>query len=217
MILTERLQTIATMVDKGSVVADIGTDHAYLPVFLIQQGICGKALACDINPLPLEKGNQNIIFNHLQDKIETRLCDGLNGIGEDEADTFIMAGMGADVIIHILSSCEYIANEKYTLIIQPMTRYYTLTQWLYENGFEIKEQKCTHEGKRPYTIMKIKYIGKKTPYTESDLYLGSMDTNDEECKIFLSNEIRKLNKRVLGEKGLEEVINILEETVNDSK
>ena len=64
MILTERLQTIATMVDKGSVVADIGTDHAYLPVFLIQQGICGKALACDINPLPLEKGNQNIIFNH---------------------------------------------------------------------------------------------------------------------------------------------------------
>lgn len=65
--------------------------------------------------------------------------------------------------------------------------------------------------------MKIKYTGKKTPYTESDLYLGSMDTNDEECKIFLSNEIRKLNKRVLGEKGLEEVINVLEKKVNDSK
>lgn len=217
MILTERLQAIANMVDKGSVVADIGTDHAYLPVFLIQQGICEKALACDINPAPLEKGNQNIIFNHLQDKIKTRLCDGLNGIEPNEADTFIIAGMGADVIIHILSSCPYIFDEKYTLIIQPMTRYYNLTKWLYENGFEISEQICTHEGRRPYTIMKIKYSGKKTPYSQSDLYLGNMDTSDPECKNFLLGEVHKLKKRVMGDKNLREVLEVLEEKLNDSK
>lgn len=211
MILTERLQAIANMVDKGSVVADIGTDHAYLPVFLIQQGICEKALACDINPAPLEKGNQNIIFNHLQDKIKTRLCDGLNGIKENEADTFIIAGMGADVIIHILSSCPYIFDEKYTLIIQPMTRYYSLTKWLYENGFEILEQSCTHEGRRPYTILKIKYSDKKTPYSKSDLYLGNMDTNDPECKNFLLGEVHKLRKRVMGDESLKEVLEVLEE------
>lgn len=217
MILTERLQAIANMVDKGSVVADIGTDHAYLPVFLIQQGICEKALACDINPAPLEKGNQNIVFNHLQDKIKTRLCDGLDGIKEDEADTFIIAGMGADVIIHILSGCPYIFDEKYTLIIQPMTRYYSLTKWLYENGFEILEQSCTHEGRRPYTIMKIKYSGKKTPYSQGDLYLGNMDTSDPECKNFLLGEVHKLRKRVLGDENLKEVLEVLEEKLNDSK
>ena len=206
MILKERLALACSMVDRGSVVADIGTDHGYVPVYLLQNGICNKAFACDIKEGPLKKGQENITFNHLEDKIETRLSDGLQGIKEGEADTFIICGMGADVIIHILSSCPYICNESYTLIIQPMSKYYTLIQWLYENKFEIIKHKCTHEGDRHYTVMKIKYTGKEKSFTTAKTYLGSMDLDDNECREFLKKEISKAEKRALGDKSLVPVI-----------
>ncbi|MGN1126645.1 MAG: class I SAM-dependent methyltransferase, partial [Ruminococcus sp.] len=117
MILPKRLSLIASMVDEGAVVADIGTDHAHLPIFLVQSKICPSALACDIKESPLETGRQNIEFCHLEDKIKTRLSDGLSSIKSNEADTFTIAGMGGDMIIHILSSCPYIFDKKYTLIL----------------------------------------------------------------------------------------------------
>lgn len=199
------------MVDRGSVVADIGTDHAYLPVYLVESGICDKAFACDIKRGPLEKGQQNIIINNLEDKIETRLSDGLQGIKENEADTFIICGMGADVIIHILSSCPYICNEKYTLIIQPMSKYYTLIEWLYNNKFHITTHKCTHEGERNYTVFKVKYTGKEKNFSTSDTYIGNMDLKDTESRMFLEKEILKAEKRSIGDKSLLSVIEELKE------
>ena len=106
MILPKRLSLIASMVDRGAVVADIGTDHAHLPIYLVNNNVCPSALACDIKESPLETGRQNIVLCHLEDKIQTRLSDGLSNIKSNEADTFTIAGMGGDMIIHILSSRE---------------------------------------------------------------------------------------------------------------
>ena len=211
MVLKERLGLAASMVDKDHIPADIGTDHAYLPVYLVQKGICRRAFACDIKNDPLEKGRQNIALNHLEDKIETRLSDGLKGVGENEADTFIMCGMGADVIIHILSSCPYIFNERYTLIIQPMSKYYTLIEWLYKNGFHIILHRCTSEGERNYTVFKAKYVGKVKEFSPADTYMGKMDLQDSECRKFLKKEILKAEKRSLGDKSLLPLINELKE------
>ncbi len=214
--LTPRLSLAAEMVDKGSIVADIGTDHGYLPVYLVRQGICPRAIACDIKALPLEKGRENIAFYHLQDKIETRLSDGLAGINENEADTFTIAGMGADVIIHILSSCPYIKNEKYTLIIQPMSRYYELTKWLFENQFEILIQRCVSEGKRHYTVMKVRFKGKTdcSPcYSPTDIYTGAMDLKNNENILFLKSEIVKAERRALGDKSLVPLIDKLKNLI----
>lgn len=209
MVLQNRLALIASMVERGSVVADIGTDHAYLPVFLVQNNICPKAFACDIKEAPLEKGIQNISFNHLENKIEARLSDGLAGIKEGEADTFTIAGMGADVIIHILSSCPYIKDSRYTLIIQPMSRYYTLIRWLYENGFKITEHKCTSEGQRHYTVIKVQYSGNETAFTDTDTYLGKMNLANSECRTFLQTEILRAEKRAIGDNSLLHTINEL--------
>ncbi|MCH5201679.1 MAG: SAM-dependent methyltransferase [Oscillospiraceae bacterium] len=217
MSLTPRLFVVASMVDKGAVVADIGTDHAYLPVYLIQNGICKKAFACDIKSSPLEKGRQNIIFNHLEDKIETRLSDGLAGIDSNEADTFTIAGMGADVIIHILSSCPYIRNKKYTIIIQPMSKYYILTKWLFENGFSIEKQQCVTEGQRHYTVIKIRYSGEDIIFSPTDIYTGKMDLQDKECRTFLEMEIAKAEKRALGDNTLIPVIDNLKKILQQYK
>ncbi|MBQ9673417.1 MAG: SAM-dependent methyltransferase [Ruminococcus sp.] len=211
--LPNRLRLIASMVKHGSVVADIGTDHAYLPVYLVKENICPRALACDIRPLPLEKGRQNISLNHLEDKIETRLSDGLNAISKGEADTFTIAGMGADVLIHILSSCDYIKSDRYTLIIQPMSRYYELITWLYQNGFVIENQKCTHEGNRRYTVIKARYTGQKNDFSEADTYIGAMDLEDSECREFLQGEIKKAERRAIGNPELKPTIEELKENL----
>lgn len=211
MILPKRLSLIASMVDRGAVVADIGTDHAHLPIFLVQQGICPSALACDIKESPLETGRQNIELCHLEDKIQTRLSDGLSSIKSNEADTFTIAGMGGDMIIHILSSCPYIFDDKYTLILQPMTKYPTLMGWLFDNGFEILRQECTHEGKHCYTVIKACFRGEKILHEPEDEFLGKLDLSEEENRLFLIKEIKKAEKRSIGDPTLVPVVEKLKE------
>ena len=211
MILPKRLSLIASMVDDGAVVADIGTDHAHLPIFLVQSKVCPSALACDIKELPLESGRRNIELCHLEDKIKTRLSDGLSNIKANEADTFTIAGMGGDMIIHILSSCPYIFDSKYTLILQPMTKYHTLMSWLFDNGFEIIRQECTHEGKHCYTVVKVRFRGEKIPHTPEDEFLGKLDLSNEENRLFLIKEIKKAEKRSIGDPSVKPVVKKLKE------
>lgn len=211
MILPKRLSLIASMVDRGAVVADIGTDHAHLPIYLVNNNVCPSALACDIKESPLESGRQNIVLCHLEDKIQTRLSDGLSNIKSNEADTFTIAGMGGDMIIHILSSCPYIFDDKYTLILQPMTKYPTLMGWLFDNGFEIIRQECIHEGKHCYTVIKACFSGEKIPHEPEDEFLGKLDLSEEENRLFLIKEIRKAEKRSIGDPTLVPVVEKLKE------
>ena len=211
MILPKRLSLIASMVDRGAVVADIGTDHAHLPIYLVNNNVCPSALACDIKESPLETGRQNIALCHLEDKIQTRLSDGLSNIKSNEADTFTIAGMGGDMIIHILSSCPYIFDDKYTLILQPMTKYPTLMGWLFDNGFEIIRQECIHEGKHCYTVIKACFSGEKIPHEPEDEFLGKLDLSEEENRFFLIKEIKKAEKRSIGDPNLVPVVEILKE------
>ena len=211
MILTKRLSLIASMVDRGAVVADIGTDHAHLPIYLVNNNVCPSALACDIKESPLETGRQNIVLCHLEDKIQTRLSDGLSNIKSNEADTFTIAGMGGDMIIHILSSCPYIFDDKYTLILQPMTKYPTLMGWLFDNGFEILRQECIHEGKHCYTVIKACFSGEKIPHEPEDEFLGKLDLSEEENRLFLIKEIKKAEKRSIGDPTLVPVVEKLKE------
>lgn len=211
MILPKRLSLIASMVDRGAVVADIGTDHAHLPIYLVNNNVCSSALACDIKESPLETGRQNIVLCHLEDKIQTRISDGLSNIKSNEADTFTIAGMGGDMIIHILSSCPYIFDDKYTLILQPMTKYPTLMGWLFDNGFEILRQECIHEGKHCYTVIKACFSGEKIPHEPEDEFLGKLDLSEEENRLFLIKEIKKAEKRSIGDPTLVPVVEKLKE------
>ena len=96
--LSHRLETIASFVPKGSIVADIGTDHGYIPIWLLQQKIAVKAIAMDIGEGPLKRAREHIVLYGLEDLIETRLSNGLSGLYPKEADTVVIAGMGGELI-----------------------------------------------------------------------------------------------------------------------
>ena len=102
--LPERLETIISMVPKCDTAADIGCDHAYVSIALVERGIAKRAIACDINAGPLKHAEENIRTAGVEEKIETRLCDGLSGVKAGEADTVIIAGMG-DLRIFRITYC----------------------------------------------------------------------------------------------------------------
>lgn len=151
--LTPRLQTIAEKVDKGSIVADIGTDHGYIPIYLIENGISTKAIAADINKGPLDNARKQILLYNYQDKIETRLGNGLDVITLGEIDTIIIAGMGGLLIRDILTDNLATAKNAKKLILQPMVAQADLRKWLVDNGFKIIDEQLAKEGHKYYEIL----------------------------------------------------------------
>ena len=140
--LDKRLLLCASFVRENCTLADIGTDHAYLPIWLVKNGIINSALACDINEGPLNSGKADVDRFELSDKITLRLSDGLKNVNENEADDIVIAGMGGELITKILSECEWAKTKGKHFILQPMTKCEVLISWLCENGFEIIEQKA---------------------------------------------------------------------------
>lgn len=194
--LDSRLTLCADFVRVGAKLADIGTDHAYLPVKLTLENKVISAIAADINPEPLSRGKQTIEKYDLQDKVQTRLCPGLEGISPDEVTDIVIAGMGADTIIGILSAAPWLKDRSKRLILQPMTKCERVIKFLYDSGFEITEQKCCIAEGKPYTVMCVEYTAHTNPCTELFTYTGKLcpelyDVDRE----FLQLQIKLLMKR----------------------
>ena len=104
--LSRRMRAVASMVTAGNVLCDVGTDHGYVPISLVQDKIIPKAIDVDINKGPLDRANEHIVACNLTEQITTRLSDGLEAIDEGEVDSIIIAGMGGELVIHILTEGE---------------------------------------------------------------------------------------------------------------
>jgi len=172
LILKGRLKLLADKVPKCNVAADIGTDHAYLPIYLIQQGVCKKAIASDVRIGPVEAANNNITLYTLNDKIETRLGSGLDTISENEADSIIIAGMGGTLISRILEENAQKASKASALILQPMNEMHVVRKWLYDNKFDIYDEEIVAEGQKLYFVLAAKYDGGIKGYTDLQLNIG---------------------------------------------
>ena len=135
--LDNRLALCADFVRDGAKVADIGTDHAYLPVLLCRIGRCDTAIAADINPLPLERGIETINNSGLNNRIEARLSNGLEKISGDEADDIVIAGMGGELISQIIENWEYSKDRSKHFIVQPMSKSEELMRWLFAIVFSV--------------------------------------------------------------------------------
>lgn len=177
--LSARLLAAASLIKGGGRVADIGTDHAYLPVYLIQSGKIKGALACDIGVGPLNNAQKTVEEFALQDKIELRLSDGLKKVFPNEADEIIICGMGGELIAEILSSCPWIKNSRYNLVLQPMTHSEDVRRFLCENGFEIEKEICAAEGKRVYLTLSAVYKSRENSFSEGYYYFGSLINSPE--------------------------------------
>ena len=149
--LTPRLLAVGEMVIPGARVADVGTDHAHLPVWLRQQGVCETVIASDIAPGPLEAARASA-RRYGVDGVEFRLCPGLEGIRPKEADTVVLAGMSGETMAGILADAGWDWTGK-RLILQPMTKRAELLAWLYDNGLHVREEKPVSERGRLYWVL----------------------------------------------------------------
>lgn len=155
--LSIRLKTIVNQVDKCKSIIDVGTDHGYVPIFLVKQGVCEKAIASDINKGPIEKAKINISFEGLSSKIDCRLGAGLKTVKKGEVNGVIIAGMGGNLTRDIL--LEDIEKVKLYdfLILQPAQNPEVLREFLYSGNFDIiNEDLCFEDGKF-YELFKVKY------------------------------------------------------------
>ena len=191
--LSKRLLKIAELVPKNSRVADIGTDHGYLPIYLIKSGIANSVLACDINQKPLNNAQKNIERSNVQG-IETRLCGGLNGITADEVDAIIIAGIGGEVIAGILENCGWVKNKKYTLLLNPTTSPEKLREFLYSAGFSTDLETAICENGKCYTIIKATFTGKSCTPQEYKLYIGELKPESPHNILYIKKQLSRLQK-----------------------
>ena len=154
--ISKRLLCCASMVQPGSRVADIGTDHGYLGIYLLQTGAARHVIACDLRKDPLENARRNAKLFGVDGEMELRLSDGLEKIRPDEVDTVVMAGMGGDLIQKILSQCPWRKREGLQFILQPQSAGNVLRRWLCEDGFEIRREEPVQDGHFLYTVMDIR-------------------------------------------------------------
>lgn len=155
--LSLRLRTICSMIDNCKTIADIGTDHGYIPIYLIKNKMCEFAIACDINKGPLEKAEENIKLENLEGNINLRLGSGFDVITPGEANAAIIAGMGGHLIKDLIESGMEVFKSLDYLILQPVQNPDVLRKYIYDSGFEVvKEELCIDE-KIFYEIIKIRY------------------------------------------------------------
>ncbi len=170
LILTPRLETVARLVPSGARFADIGTDHAYLPVKLLLDGVIDRAIAADLREGPLSRARETARQYGVEDKVSFRLCDGLSGIERGEADAIAIAGMGGETIAAILAAAPW-TKEHQTLLLQPMTSFHDLRGWLQRSGYEICREHIAREGNRLYSVMEVRG-GETPPLTPAELWAG---------------------------------------------
>lgn len=150
--MDERLQHIAALVRRGSRVADIGTDHAYLPVFLVQNGICPSAIAGDIGQGPAANARKTVERAGLQRQIEVRIGNGLSVLTAEEADDIVIAGMGGETVAAILEQTPWVRDPRLRLILQPMTHPEQARAFLLQNGFSLLREETVLSAGRRYLI-----------------------------------------------------------------
>lgn len=169
--LSPRLRSVGELVPPGCRYADVGTDHAYLPVWLLQHGIIDRAIVSDLRESPLDRARQAGERYGLADRLDFRLCDGLSAIRPGEVDTVSIAGMGGETIAAILAACPWAAEGEHRFLLQPMSAAEDLRAYLNGNGFFIQSEILTQEGRTIYVTLEV-IPGQDTPYTPAELWAG---------------------------------------------
>lgn len=153
--LSKRLQAVADLVSKWDCIADIGTDHGYIPIYLIQDGRCKRALAMDVKKGPLSRAEEHIEQFGLGEVITTRLSDGVMALNKGEADAIIVAGMGGNLVIHILEDGAAILETVKECILQPQSELEKVRRYLREHGYKIVQEDMVFEDGKYYPMMRV--------------------------------------------------------------
>lgn len=194
--LQPRLHLLARLVPEGCRLTDVGTDHGYLPVALLQQGRIAAAIASDIGAEPLEHARRTAI-QYGVDGMDFRLCAGLSGVAPEETDVIVIAGMGGETIISILQDAPWTADGRHRLLLQPMTKAAALRHWLADNGYTFTDEHLVEDKGRVYPILCVKG-GVFRPLTEAEALCGVLLADDPLYAAYLTEHITKLRRSAEG-------------------
>lgn len=216
--LDSRLLTVADFVRPKTEFADIGTDHAYLPVYLIQKGIIDRAIASDVRKGPLENARATVEQCGLSDKIRLLLSDGLDGFNESEVNEIAVAGMGGLLISEFIDRTSWLKDKDVHLILQPMTHQEDLRKTLFDNKFAIRDEKIAEDSGKLYTVFSVFYSGENIPYDNIDFILGKIRfNNDISSKKYILHVIEKYSKKLNALKTADKDTYKLEKIVEELK
>ncbi len=194
--LQPRLHLLARLVPEGCRLTDVGTDHGYLPVELLQQGRIAAAIASDIGAEPLEHARRTAM-QYGVDGMDFRLCAGLSGVAPEETDVIVIAGMGGETIISILQDAPWTADGQHRLLLQPMTKAAALRHWLADNGYTFTDEHLVEDKGRIYPILCVKG-GVFRPLTEAEALCGVLLADDPLYAAYLTEHITKLRRSAEG-------------------
>lgn len=155
--ISKRLTMAASLISEGSVLADVGTDHGYVPIYLVEQGRIRRAIAMDINRGPLERAREHIVWYGMEEYIETRLSDGVDALAPGEADSILIAGMGGGLIIHILTKGREVCRCARELVLQPQSELERVRRFLTKEGYVTVAEEMIEEDGKYYPMMRVFY------------------------------------------------------------
>ena len=193
--LSKRMKAVADLAGMGECLADVGTDHGYIPIYLLEEGRFQRGIAMDVHEGPLLRARENIQSHGLSDRISCRLGDGLERLGKGEADTVVIAGMGGSLIIRILTEGEEVLKEVSRLVLQPQSEIAKVRDFLQEQGYQIeKEHMVLDEGKY-YQAMRVGH-GRMEKLLPEEAKYGSflLKENDSCLKEYLNREEQKFRE-----------------------
>ena len=193
--LSKRLSSVASMVTAGYCLADVGTDHGYVPIYLYERQVVPKAIAMDINEGPLERARLHISESALSGVIETRLSDGLATLKPYEAESVVIAGMGGPLIIKILSAHPEVTASVKEFILQPQSEIAQVRRWLWDQGYEITEEHMVYEDGKYYPMFRAIQNPERPEIDALECRFGRLDVlkEPEVLRAFLEREIAAKN------------------------
>lgn len=203
--LDARLSLAASFVRPGSVVCDVGTDHAYLPIWLLTHGVCPRAVVCDINEGPLNSAREHAAHYGCMSRMSFYRADGLNGIdlAAENIDDIVICGMGGELIARILAEAEYSRRPGVRGILQPMSSAEDLRASLAKDGYRIEDERLAMAAGRVYTCLSVVYDGVQRTFSPAELVLGEAHIHRGKAAGALFDEhlrrmIRAVQKRCRG-------------------
>lgn len=196
--LGPRLALCASLVRRGGRLADIGTDHAYLPIWLLKTGAVPGAIAADINPGPLDAARSHGEKYGVGPELQYRLSDGLREISPEEADDIVIAGMGGELILRMVEETPWLKDGKKRLVLQPMSSVPELRLGLKRLGFEVLEERAARDGGKVYSAFSVRYIGKEPGTGRFYPWLGKLRPGDPAVKEYGEKVLRELSNQEMG-------------------
>ena len=187
--LSKRLQAVADLVSNGLVVADVGTDHGYIPIYLIETKKSPKAFAMDVNKGPLFRAKEHIAEHGLTSSIETRLSDGVRALKKGECECVVVAGMGGALTIKIMEEGKDIFRDLKEFVLQPQSELQKVRAYLYQNAYSIVEENMVLDDGKFYPMFRV-INGQSQEYHAIELCYGKLllEQKNAVLKTFLQKE-----------------------------